>query len=91
MPGPFIDIGRGNSAQATQVIAIVNPSSSPVVRLRAEARKAGKLIDASHGAKTRSVLVMASGQVIESAEEVSTLTDRFNRAFRGRKGETEAR
>jgi regulator of extracellular matrix RemA (YlzA/DUF370 family) len=81
MPELFINIGHGNSAQASQVVAIVNPGSAPAARLRLEARTAGRLVDASQGNKTRAVLVMASGHVIESALEVRSLTERFNRAF----------
>jgi regulator of extracellular matrix RemA (YlzA/DUF370 family) len=86
MTEQFIDIGCGNTAQACQVVAIIHPSSAPVARLRAEARKAGRLVDASQGRRTLSVLVMASGHVIESADDVLTLTGRFNRAFGGRGG-----
>ncbi|MDR3153596.1 MAG: DUF370 domain-containing protein [Deltaproteobacteria bacterium] len=84
MPELFIGIGHGNAAQASQVVAILNPASAPVARLRAEARQAGRLLDASQGRRTRSVLVMASGHVIESALEVRSLTEKFNRAFQAR-------
>jgi regulator of extracellular matrix RemA (YlzA/DUF370 family) len=80
----MIGIGHGNAVQASQVVAVLNPASAPVIRLRAEARKGGRLVDASQGRKTLAVLVMASGHVIESALDVKSLTDSFNRAFRKR-------
>jgi regulator of extracellular matrix RemA (YlzA/DUF370 family) len=84
MPDLFLNIGHGNAVRASQVVAILNPSGAPVVRLRSDARKAGRLVDVSQGHRTRSVILTASGHVFESSLEVSELTGRFNKAFSGR-------
>jgi regulator of extracellular matrix RemA (YlzA/DUF370 family) len=78
----LINIGHNNVVAAHEVVAIINPQSAPIIRLRTEARQAMRLVDASQGQKTRSVLIMASGYVIQSSVEVETLTKRFNEAFR---------
>ncbi|MBI5196956.1 MAG: DUF370 domain-containing protein, partial [Nitrospirae bacterium] len=46
--GPtLINVGFGNVVSASRVIAIVSPGSSPIKRMREEARDRGKLIDAT--------------------------------------------
>jgi regulator of extracellular matrix RemA (YlzA/DUF370 family) len=79
----LINIGYNNVVEAGQVVAIVNPNSAPVKRLRETAAKAGRLVDACQGHRTRSVIVTASNHVIECATEIKTLTERYNTAFSG--------
>lgn len=74
---PLINIGFGNVVSASRVIAIVDPSSSPLKRLRDEATERGKLVDATQGRKTRAIIVTDSDHVILSALQVETLTQRF--------------
>lgn len=74
---PLINIGFGNVVSASRVIAIVAPGSSPMKRLREEAGDRGKLIDATQGRKTRSIVVTDSDHVILSALQVETITQRF--------------
>ena len=62
---------------ADRVVAIVNPSSAPVKRMREEAREAGLLVDATQGRKTRGILVMDSKHVIISAIQPETISARF--------------
>ena len=61
-----------------RVIAIINPSSAPLRRLREEARDSGLLIDATQGRKTRSVLIMDSKHVVISAIQPETIASRFD-------------
>jgi regulator of extracellular matrix RemA (YlzA/DUF370 family) len=72
----LINIGFGNVVSVTRVIAIVTPGSSPMKRLREEAGERGKLIDATQGRKTRSIIVTDSDHVILSALQVETITQR---------------
>lgn len=46
-------------------------------RLKEEARKGGKLVDASQGRKTRTVIITDSGHVILSAIQPETIAQRF--------------
>jgi regulator of extracellular matrix RemA (YlzA/DUF370 family) len=62
---------------ANRVIAVVGPAAAPVRRLREDARERGKLIDATQGRKTRSVIVTDSDHVILSAVQVETIAARL--------------
>lgn len=73
----LVNIGFGNVVSAARVIAIVTPGSSPMKRLRDEAKKRGKLIDATEGRRTRSIIITDSDHVILSALQAETITQRF--------------
>ncbi len=73
----LVNIGYGNLVSANRVIAVVSPDSSPVKRMVQDARKAGILIDATLGRKTRGVLVMDSGHIILSALQLGALQGRL--------------
>ena len=73
-----INIGRGNYVLAGRVVAIVNPASAPMKRLREDARDAGRLVDTTQGRKTRSILVTDSNHVILTAIQPETLSQRFS-------------
>ncbi len=83
----LVNIGFGNVVSVSRIIAIVIPSASPIKRMREEARERGKLVDATQGRKTRSIIVTDSDHVILSALQVETLTQRF--IVGGREGEEE--
>lgn len=59
------------------MLAIVNPSSAPMKRLREEAREAGRLVDATQGRRTRSIIITDSGHVVLSAIQAETMSQRF--------------
>ena len=46
-------------------------------RLRDEAREQGRLVDATEGRRTRSIIVTDSGHIILSALQTETITQRF--------------
>lgn len=73
----FINIGFGNVVAVQRIVAIVNPGSLPMRKLREEARERGKLIDATEGKKTRSIIVTDSSHVILSALQPETLMQRI--------------
>ena len=73
----LINIGFGNYVLAGRVVSIVSPASSPMKRLREDARTQGRLIDATQGRKTRSILVMDSNHVILSSIQPETISQRF--------------
>ena len=74
----LLNIGFGNFVVSSRVIAIVNPSSSPMRRLREDARQDARLIDATQGRKTRSIIVSDSNHVILSAIQAETIGQRFS-------------
>ena len=73
----FINIGFGNVVASSKVVAIVTPDSSPIKRMREEAREMGKLIDATQGRKTRAIIVTDSSHIILSALQSETITQRL--------------
>lgn len=73
----LINVGFGNVVSASRVIAIVTPASSPMKRLREEAKERGKLIDATEGRRTRSIIITDSDHVILSALQAETIAQRY--------------
>lgn len=76
----LINIGFGNSVVAGRVIAVVNPKSSPMKKLRDEARDQKKIIDVTEGRRTRSIIITDSNHIILSSVQPETLTQRFSAA-----------
>jgi regulator of extracellular matrix RemA (YlzA/DUF370 family) len=79
----LINIGFGNYVLAKRVIGIVNPASSPMKRLREDARSEGRLVDATQGRKTRSILIMDSNHVFLSYIQPETIRTRFAQEAEG--------
>ena len=77
MASGLLNIGFGNFVAAARVTAIVNPASSPMRRLREEARAERRLVDATQGRKTRSIIITDSNHVILSGIQAETLSARF--------------
>ena len=73
----FINIGFGNVVSAHRLISIVAPESAPIKRIVQEAREARRLIDATYGRRTRSVLIADSDHVILSAVQPETIVGRI--------------
>jgi regulator of extracellular matrix RemA (YlzA/DUF370 family) len=73
----LLNLGFGNIVVASRVVAIVTPSSAPMKRLKEGAKEAGKLIDATHGRRTRSIVITDSDHVILSAVQAETVTQRL--------------
>jgi len=83
----LVNIGFGNIVSLSRIIAVVNPGSSPMKRMKDEARKRGKLIDATEGRKTRSIIITDSDHIILSALQVETILQRINEINRGEDGD----
>ena len=83
----MVNIGYGNLVTAARVVAIAAPSSSPMRRLREEAGRRGKLLDATEGRRTRSIVVTDSDHVILSAITPETIATRLAPDFDGEAGE----
>ena len=73
----LLNIGFGNSVAAERVVAITAPNSAPMKRLKDEARDNKHLIDATHGRKTRSIIIMDSNHIILSAIQAETMAQRY--------------
>lgn len=84
----MVNIGYGNLVMAARVVSIVQPSSSPMRRLREEAGQRGKLVDATEGRRTRSIVVTDSDHIILSAITPETIATRLAPDFDGESGES---
>jgi len=73
----LLNVGYGNLVAAARVVALVNAQSAPMRRLREEAAARGKLVDATQGRRTRSILVTDSDHVVLSAINPETLAARL--------------
>lgn len=78
MASKLINVGFGNSVVSDRVIAIVSPASAPMKRLKDEARESGRLVDATQGRRTRSIIITDSNHVVLSAIQAETIAQRFN-------------
>ena len=77
MENNLLNIGFGNSVAAERVVAIVAPNSAPMKRLKDEARDNKRLVDVTHGRKTRSIIIMDSNHIILSAIQAETVAQRY--------------
>ncbi len=73
----MINVGFGNAVAAGRVLAVVNPKSSPMKKLRDEAREQKRLIDVTEGRRTRSIIILDSNHLILSSVQPETITLRF--------------
>lgn len=73
----MINIGFGNAVVASRVLAVVNPKSSPMKKIKEEAREQKRLIDVTEGRRTRSIIILDSNHVILSSVQPETIALRF--------------
>ena len=84
--GEFVHVGFGAIVATDRILAIVSPDSEPLRRLIATARQEGNLIDATHGRRTKALLVFDNGQLMTAALHPETLSQRIGG---GTAGETD--
>jgi len=77
MDQALLNIGFGSTVVSERVVAIVSPNSSPMKRLKDEAREDRRLIDATYGRRTRSIIILDSNHVVLSAIQAETISQRF--------------
>ncbi|RLC01187.1 MAG: DUF370 domain-containing protein [Deltaproteobacteria bacterium] len=79
----LLNLGFGNTVVAQKVVAILTPNSSPMKRVKDEAREEKRLVDVTHGRKTRAVIITESNHVILSAIQAETVSNRFESLLEG--------
>ncbi|MBV9851637.1 MAG: DUF370 domain-containing protein [Armatimonadetes bacterium] len=72
-----LNVGFYNFVLVDKVIALVSSDSAPMRRLVQEFRKSGRLIDATQGRKTKSVIFLEGGHLATSALSQETLAKRL--------------
>jgi hypothetical protein len=73
----LLNIGFGNTVLANRIVAIVSPASAPMKRLKEDAKQTNKLIDATMGRRTRSIIITDSDHVILSGVQAETIAQRL--------------
>ena len=73
----LLNIGFGNTVIANRIVAIVSPASAPMKRLKEDARQGNKLVDATMGRRTRSIIITDSDHVILSGVQAETIAQRL--------------
>lgn len=74
----LINIGFGNMVSANRMVAIVSPESAPIKRIIQNAKERGALIDATHGRRTRAVIITDSDHIILTYLQSETVANRIN-------------
>lgn len=74
----LMNIGFGNVVNTDKVLCIITSDSAPAKRQIQRAKEENRLIDATQGRRTRSVIFTVNQMVIASALQPDTLAGRFN-------------
>jgi extracellular matrix regulatory protein A len=77
MEPKLLNIGFGNTVLVNRIVAIVSPASAPMKRLKEDAKQANKLVDATMGRRTRSIIITDSDHVILSGVQAETIAQRL--------------
>jgi len=85
----LVNIGYGNMVNTSRIVSVVSPDAAPIKRLVQDTRSTGKLVDATGGKKTRSVIVSDSGHIILSALTSETIQSRIAGAAESTEDETD--
>lgn len=73
----LINVGFGNAVKVNRILAVVNPGSSPIRKLKDEARREKKLIDVTEGRRTRAIILLDSGHLVLSSVQPETISQRL--------------
>ena len=73
----LVNVGFDNVVAAERVIAVVSAEPAPIKRLREAAGRHQKLIDATNGRRTRTVIMTDSDHVVLSSLQPETVVQRL--------------
>ena len=73
----LLNVGFDNAVSAERVVAVVSAEPSPIKRLREAANRHQKLIDATNGRRTRTVIITDSDHVVLSSLQPETVAQRL--------------
>ena len=76
-PGALVNVGFDNAVSTARIIAVVSADPSPIKRLREAALRHRKLIDATNGRRTRTVIITDSDHVVLSSLQPGTIVHRL--------------
>ena len=78
MGARLLNVGFDNAVALERIVAIVSADPSPIRRLREAAARHQKLIDATNGRRTRTVIVTDSDHVVLSSLQPETVIQRMS-------------
>jgi len=73
----LVNIGFDNVVAAGRIVAVISSEPSPIKRLREAAIRQHKLVDATNGRRTRTVIITDSDHVILSSLQPATVAERL--------------
>jgi regulator of extracellular matrix RemA (YlzA/DUF370 family) len=73
----MVNIGFGNSVAVHRVVAVARADSSPLKRLVETAAAENRLVDATSGRKTRSIVITDSHHVLLSHQSPAAIRDKL--------------
>ena len=76
----LINIGFGNLINSDKILAVLSPESAPAKRIVSESKKEKRLIDATQGRKTESVIITDSDHVVLSYLPLNEIENRNNQS-----------
>ena len=77
MDNRLVNVGFGNAVKISRIMAVVNPGSSPIRKLKDEARQQHKLIDVTEGRRTRGIVLLDTGHLVLSSVQPETINQRL--------------
>ncbi|PID73766.1 MAG: hypothetical protein CSB33_02365 [Desulfobacterales bacterium] len=83
----LLNIGFNCLLAPDRIVAVVPPNSAPMKRIKDEAREDHRLVDTTHGRKTRSMVIVDSNHLFLSSIHVDTLAHRLDALLREDCGE----
>ncbi|MBM9537349.1 DUF370 domain-containing protein [Desulfobulbus alkaliphilus] len=73
----LVNVGFGNAVTVSRILAVVHPGSSPIRKLKDDARSEKKLIDVTEGRRTRAIIILDSGHLVLSSVQPETISQRL--------------
>ena len=77
MDSLLLHVGFGNAVKISRILAVVNPGSSPIRKLKEEARAEKRLIGVTEGRRTRAIIILDSGHLVLSSVQPETISQRL--------------
>ena len=74
----LLSIGFGNMVNKDKIVTIINPDSAPAKRIVQRAKETERIVDATQGRKTKSVIVCEDARLVLSALQPDTIMKRCN-------------
>jgi len=73
----LVHVGFGNVIAINKAIALLYINQQPVKRLIREAREKDRLIDATHGRKAKTAILLETGHIMLAAVTAETIAHRL--------------